>query len=79
MVSARRGEIANKHKQVLVESMACATSICTNRARSGFAIRLRAKMLVLDKVYPEGIRIPKRLVGSNIIHLPTMKTHVFTG
>ena len=35
-------------------------------------------MLALDAIYPEGIRIPKRLVGSNIIHLPTMKTHVFT-
>ena len=38
----------------------------------------KANMLALDKVYPEGIRIPKRLMGSNIIHLPTMKTHVFT-
>ena len=35
-------------------------------------------MLVLDKIYPEGISIPKRLIGSNVIHLPTMKTHVFT-
>jgi len=35
-------------------------------------------MLVLDSIYPEGIRIPKRLVGSNVLHLPTMKTHVFT-
>src|SRR6516225_2854231 len=38
----------------------------------------KAKMLVLESIYPEGIRIPKRLVGSNILHLPTMKTHVFT-
>jgi uncharacterized protein (DUF362 family) len=35
-------------------------------------------MRVLDQIYPDGIWIPKRLVGSNIIHLPTMKTHVFT-
>jgi uncharacterized protein (DUF362 family) len=34
--------------------------------------------LVLDKVYPEGVFIPKVLVGKNIIHLPTVKTHVFT-
>ena len=32
----------------------------------------------LHEVYPEGVRIPRRLMGSNIIHLPTMKTHVFT-
>lgn len=34
--------------------------------------------LVLDKVYPQGVFIPKALVGMNIIHLPTVKTHVFT-
>ncbi len=35
-------------------------------------------LLVLDKVYPEGVYIPKALVGKNIVHLPTVKTHVFT-
>jgi len=34
--------------------------------------------LVLDKVFPEGVYIPKALVGKNIVHLPTVKTHVFT-
>ncbi|HEY5574964.1 MAG TPA: DUF362 domain-containing protein, partial [Anaerolineales bacterium] len=34
--------------------------------------------LVLDKVYPDGVFIPKDLVGMNMIHLPTVKTHVFT-
>ena len=34
--------------------------------------------LVLDKVYPDGVFIPKTLVGKNIVHLPTVKTHVFT-
>ena len=38
----------------------------------------KAEMLALDGVYPEGIRIPKRLIGANVIHLPTVKTHVFT-
>ena len=34
--------------------------------------------LVLDKVFPQGVFIPKALVGINMIHLPTVKTHVFT-
>jgi uncharacterized protein (DUF362 family) len=34
--------------------------------------------LVLDKVYPDGVFIPKALAGMNMIHLPTVKTHVFT-
>jgi hypothetical protein len=38
----------------------------------------KAKMLALDGVYPEGIMIPKPLIGGNVVHLPTMKTHVFT-
>jgi len=33
--------------------------------------------LVLDEVYPEGVFIPKALIGMNMIHLPTVKTHVF--
>jgi len=34
--------------------------------------------LCLNEVYPEGFSIPKRFVGENILHLPTVKTHVFT-
>jgi hypothetical protein len=38
----------------------------------------KEKMLVLDQVYPQGIYIPKFLVGKDVVQLPTMKTHVFT-
>ena len=36
------------------------------------------KFLCLNQVYPQGFHIPKRFIGENIIHLPTIKTHVFT-
>jgi uncharacterized protein (DUF362 family) len=36
------------------------------------------QFLVLNNVYPKGFMIPKRFIGENIIHLPTVKTHVFT-
>ena len=36
------------------------------------------QFLCLNEVYPEGFHIPKRFIGENIIHLPTVKTHVFT-
>lgn len=39
---------------------------------------LAKKFLVLNNVYPKGFSIPKRFIGENIIHLPTVKTHVFT-
>ncbi len=32
------------------------------------------ELLVLDKkVFPEGVKIPKDFIGSNVLHLPTMK------
>jgi len=34
--------------------------------------------ICLNQVYPDGFHIPKRFPGENIIHLPTVKTHVFT-
>ena len=39
---------------------------------------LTKKFLVLNEVYPDGFMIPRRFIGENIIHLPTIKTHVFT-
>jgi len=38
----------------------------------------RAKMLVLDQVFPDGIFIPDYFMGKNIVHLPTVKTHSYT-
>jgi uncharacterized protein (DUF362 family) len=36
------------------------------------------RFLCLNKVFPRGFMIPKRLIGENMIHLPTIKTHIFT-
>lgn len=38
----------------------------------------KARMRVLHKIYPEGIRIPDYFFGKNIIHLPTVKCHIYT-
>ncbi len=39
---------------------------------------LTDNFLVLNQVFPGGFYIPKRFIGENIIHLPTVKTHIFT-
>ena len=39
---------------------------------------LTQRFLCLNDVYPKGFSIPKRFIGENIIHLPTVKTHIFT-
>lgn len=38
----------------------------------------KAEMLVLPKIFPEGILIPDYFFGKNIIHLPTVKCHIYT-
>ena len=40
--------------------------------------RPSAKMLVLDDVYEDGLYVPEILPETNIVQLPTVKTHVFT-
>ncbi len=39
---------------------------------------LADRFLCLNQVYPDGFMIPRRFIGENILHLPTVKTHVFT-
>ncbi len=36
------------------------------------------QFMVLNDVFPDGFHIPKRFIGENIIHMPTVKTHIFT-
>ena len=37
--------------------------------------RFKSPLLKLNRIFPEGIEIPKMYVGKNICHLPTIKTH----
>jgi hypothetical protein len=38
----------------------------------------RGKMLVLDRIYQDGIYIPDFFFGKNILHQPTVKCHIYT-
>jgi len=42
------------------------------------SIQPRTKMLVLDRIFPEGIHVPDFFFGKNIVHLPTVKCHIYT-
>ncbi len=77
VVSARRGEVANKHKPVL-DKYGIRNIHLYEPGEEWVTYQPKGKMLALPEIYPDGIQIPKRLIGSNILHLPTAKTHVFT-
>lgn len=40
--------------------------------------RPKARLHVLHKIFPEGIRVPDYFFGKNIVHLPTVKCHIYT-
>jgi uncharacterized protein (DUF362 family) len=40
--------------------------------------RPKARTHVLHRIFPEGIQIPDYFFGKNIVHLPTMKCHIYT-
>jgi uncharacterized protein (DUF362 family) len=40
--------------------------------------RPKAKLHVLHNIFPEGIKIPDYFTGKNIVHLPTVKCHIYT-
>lgn len=76
VVSAKKGEKANKHLSVLQKYKI--PNIHLYEDPEWVVYDPKGKLLVLDQIFPDGIRIPSRLIGSNVIHLPTVKTHVFT-
>ncbi len=81
VVDAHRGERANKILPVIQEYGLPNIHLyehekwCPIEQVLG---HLTQKFRVLNKIFPEGFSIPQRLIGCQIVHLPTMKTHVFT-
>ena len=77
VVDSYEGEENNKHKaaQDRVGLPAIHLDSPPNR---WIDYKPRAEMLALGDIFPEGIQIPECFPGTNIVQLPTMKTHVFT-
>jgi uncharacterized protein (DUF362 family) len=77
VVNTADGEKNNKHRFV-TDKYEIPCLYLYNEDFEWMEYKPKTPFLVLDQVYPDGVFIPKALVGMNIIHLPTVKTHVFT-
>ncbi len=77
VVDTSVGETNNKHRYVTDKYEVPCTYLYQEKFE-WVRFEPRQPFLVLDKVYPDGVFIPKVLMGKNIVHLPTVKTHVFT-
>lgn len=77
VVDPREGAANNKHD--IVENRYGLSSIFLEDPSVKWIKYIpKNRMLTLDDVFPEGIMIPETFIGKNVVHLPTMKTHVFT-
>jgi uncharacterized protein (DUF362 family) len=77
VVDTSDGERNNKHRFV-TDKMGVPCLYLYNQDFEWVEYQPKQPFLVLDKVYTQGVFIPKALVGMNMVHLPTVKTHVFT-
>ena len=77
VVNTSDAEVNNKHRYV-TDKYGVPCLYLYNQDFEWIEYIPKKPLLVLDKVFPQGVFIPKALVGMNILHLPTVKTHVFT-
>jgi uncharacterized protein (DUF362 family) len=77
VVDSHTGELRNKHKAVQDRFQIPSVHL-TDAGVPWVRYAPKADMMVLDKIFPDGIEIPQDLIGRNVVHLPTVKTHVFT-
>ena len=77
VVDSHIGERQNKHKTVQ-ETHGIPSVHLTDRGQKWVRFAPKADLLVLDDIFPDGVEIPEELIGKNMVHLPTLKTHVFT-
>ncbi len=77
VVNTADGERNNKHRLV-TDQYEVPCLYLYNQDFEWVEYKPKRPFLVLDKVYPQGVFIPKALLDINIIQLPTVKTHVFT-
>lgn len=72
VTNPRQGAVNNKWLPILDRY---GLTFCPLTEVEWIKYSFKQRLLMLDKIFPEGIEIPKIFIGKNIIHLPTLKTH----
>jgi len=77
VVDAYVGERNNKHKYVVDKYGVENVHLYEPEVR-WIPYQPKEPFLVLSDIFPDGVKIPEMFIGKNVIHFPTIKTHVFT-
>jgi uncharacterized protein (DUF362 family) len=78
VTDAHKGEDLNRYRPVFDAHGIQVLFNFLERDMRWVRYRPRAKMLVLDRIYGDDLRIPEYFIGKNIVHLPTVKCHIYT-
>lgn len=78
VTSASRGEVLNKQRPVCDHYGVPIRYNFKSADMTWRAYHPKAEMVVLDEVFPNGVCIPDAFIGKNVVHLPTMKCHIYT-
>jgi uncharacterized protein (DUF362 family) len=78
VVDTEKGEDLNRYVPIFRK---CGLPVLYNFRKEDMnwvTYRPKARMLALDRVFQKGIRLPDYLFGKNVVHMPTMKCHIYT-
>jgi uncharacterized protein (DUF362 family) len=78
VTSPRKGERLNGYLGVLNKHKVPVRYNCFSWDLKWVHYQPRGEMLALPKIFPHGIHIPELFLGTNIVHLPTIKCHIYT-
>lgn len=78
VTSAYKGERLNKYLPVLEKYHIPVKYNFKAGDMQWIEYKPRGKMLVLEQIFPEGIRLPDYFFDKNVVHLPTTKCHIYT-
>jgi len=78
VTSAARGERRNKQRPVCEHHDVPIKYNFRKQDMRWTVYEPKSPLLVLDKIFPKGIRIPDYFPGKNVVHLPTTKCHIYT-
>ncbi|MDP3142753.1 MAG: DUF362 domain-containing protein [Candidatus Omnitrophota bacterium] len=72
------GEVLNKLAPIYKKYHVQERNIFIPQEIKWIDYRPKAAMKAMYKIYPDGIKIPEFFIDKNIVHLPTVKTHIYT-
>lgn len=78
VTDAFKGEDLNKYRPIFAKHAIPVRYNFEPRDMRWDVYRPRARMRALARIFPEGIRVPDFFHGKNVVHLPTVKCHIYT-